>query len=330
MLSRVADSIYWMSRYMERAENIARFVDVNINLMLELSTMPEEQQWRPMVDTAGDGELFESRYGTATEENVIRFLTFDEEYPNSILSCLRFARENARSVRETISSEMWMQVNRSYQFVREAARSGRAMENASEFFTEARMNSHLFHGITEATMTQSDGWHFGRMGTMIERADKTSRILDVKYYILLPDPELVGSTLDKLQWAALLKSASALEMYRKRHHQIAPKQVMEFLILDRVFPRAIHHCLIKAEESLRAITGTPAGSFTNSAERILGRLRADFGYTTVDDIMKVGAHEFHDDFQIRLNAVGEAIFHTFMALRPIMPSGHLQHQTMNQ
>lgn len=220
MLSRVADSIYWMNRYVERAENVARFVDVNLNLLLD-APLGMEQQWEPIVITTGDQEFFRERYGEATADNILRFLTFDREYPNSIISCLRSARENARSVREVISSEMWEQVNDFYLMVNEAANVG-SLSELHHFFPQVKMASHLFAGVMDATMTHNEGWHFGELGRLLERADKTGRILDVKYYILLPAVTDVGSPLDDLQWIALLKSASAYEMYRKRQYRITP------------------------------------------------------------------------------------------------------------
>ena len=184
MLSRVADSIYWMGRYVERAENVARFVDVNLNLMLDAPT-GVDQQWQPLVNITGDHEGFTKRYGEATQEKVIQFLTFDRENPNSILSCLRAARENARSVREIISSEMWLQLNQFYLMVNSAAVTTNGHETPHDFFTEVKLASHLFAGVTDSTMTHGEAWHFCQLGRKLERADKTSRILDVKYFILL-------------------------------------------------------------------------------------------------------------------------------------------------
>jgi uncharacterized alpha-E superfamily protein len=318
MLSRVADSIYWMNRYIERAENVARFVDVNHRLMLDLPAMSADQQWLPMVITTGDRAFFETRYKEPTRENVTHFLAFDGENANSILSCVRVARENARTVRETISSEMWQEINRFYQFVEAAARSDTPVEEPQQFFSEIKLRSHLLAGVTDATMTHSEGWHFGRLGRLLERADKTSRILDVKYFMLLPRVEYVGTALDKIQWAAVLKSASGLEMYRKQYQHIAPEHVAEFLALDRLFPRAMHYCLIKAEESLHAITGTDPGTFRNRAEQQLGRLRAWLDFLTIDEIISGGLHEFLDRFQSDLNDAGSAISDTFFALRPVM------------
>jgi uncharacterized alpha-E superfamily protein len=316
MLSRVADSIYWMSRYIERAENVARFIDVNLHLMLDVPVGAAEQ-WEPLVQTTGDVKMFEERYGKPTKENVVAFLTFDPDNPNSIVSCLRVARENARTVREIISSEMWEQANKFYLMVREAANDDRVTEEPHAFFTEIKMASHLFVGITDVTMSHGEGWHFGRVGRLLERADKTSRILDVKYFILLPSVTDVGSPFDDIQWAAVLKSASAFEMYRKRFGRLTPDRVADFLILDREFPRAMHYCVVKAEESLHAISGAALGTFQNVAEQRLGRVRSELGYAQIQEIISGGLHEFLDAFQAKLNRVGDAIHETFFALRPV-------------
>jgi uncharacterized alpha-E superfamily protein len=318
MLSRVADSIYWLNRYIERAENVARFVDVNLNLSLD-SPIGVVQQWKPLILTTGDLPLFQERYGEATAENVIRFLAFDAAYTNSILSCMRFARENARSVREIISSEMWEQVNSFYLMVQEAAQKP-PMSQMSQFLTEVKTASHLFAGVMDATMTHNEGWHFGQIGRLLERADKTARILDVKYFILLPSPGDVGTTLDQLQWMALLKSASAYEMYRKRQHRISPTEVAKFLILAPDFPRSIRFCLLQVERSLHQITGTPIGAWQSPVERTLGRLRSDLDYLTIEDIIHSGLHEFLDDLQKRMNTVGDKIYETFFALEPVTQS----------
>jgi len=316
MLSRVADSIYWLNRYIERAENVARFIDVNLQLMLDLPAGTREQ-WAPLVDTTGDRVLFQERYGTTTRENVVSFLTFDLDNPNSIYACLRAARENARSVREIISSEMWEQVNTFYLMVCDAVAQGRVLAESHAFFTEVKMASHLFVGITEVTMSHNEGWHFGSLGRLLERADKTSRILDVKYYLLLPHVADVGTPVDDIQWSAVLKSASALEMYRKRFGRIRPDQVADFLMLDREFPRAMHYCLVQAEESLHAISGSPIGTFQNLTEQRLGRLRSELDYAQIDETIASGLHEFLDAFQAKLNNVGTAIFETFVAVRPV-------------
>lgn len=317
MLSRVADAIYWAARYIERAENVARFVDVNLQLTLDLRMMDKEQ-WAPLVTVTGDHAVFAERYGEATQESVIRFLTFDPDYPNSIYSCIRAARENARSVREIISSEMWEALNRFYLLVKDADPEA-VLDEPHEFFETVKRRSHLFTGLAEDTMTHGEGWHFLRLGQRLERADKTSRMLDVKYFILLPDVDYVGTPYDNIQWAAVLRSASSLEMYRKRFNRIIPRQVADFLIFDIDFPRAIRYCVVTAESSLHTITGAPAGSFRTEAEKRLGRLRAELDYTGIDEVMRIGMHEYLDELQLKLNHVSDAIFETFFALRPAVP-----------
>lgn len=315
MLSRVAESIYWMSRYIERTENVARFVDVNLQLLLD---QPEgiQAQWDPLVATTGDDELFREKYGEPSHETVIKFLTFDSENPNSIISCLQAARENARSIRENISSEMWEQINDTYLMVTETPEEW-VMTEPHQFFTDIKVASQLFIGQTDNIMSHSEGWHFCQLGRLIERADKTSRIVDVKYFILLPSVVDLNTSIDDIQWGALLHSASAFEMYRRTHGLISPNNVVHFLLLDRDFPRSILYCLTNAEESLHAISGTPLETFSNPAEQGLGQLQSEFAYAQVDQILNTGLHEFLDTFQTKLNLVGEDIYKTFFALRPI-------------
>ncbi|NJN31684.1 MAG: alpha-E domain-containing protein [Synechococcales cyanobacterium RM1_1_8] len=312
MLSRVADSIYWLNRYVERAENVARFIDVNLNLLLD-TPVGTDQQWEPLIVTTGDRDQFIEHYGEPSAENVLRFLTFDRNSYNSILSCVRAARENARSVREIISSEVWEQVNSFYLMVEEAAKAEAELD-LFNFYPQVKLASHLFSGVMDSTMSHNEGWHFGRMGRLLERADKTARILDVKYYILLPSVNYIGTPLDDLQWIALLKSASAYEMYRKSHKRISPEGVTAFLLLDREFPRSIQYCLLQAETSLHQISNTSLGNCQLNSERTLGRLRASLEYSTLEDIMGQGLHEFLDDLQNKLNQIDSAVHQDFVAL----------------
>lgn len=328
MLSRVADSIYWMSRYIERADSVARFIDVNLHILLDM-VVGSDAQWMPLVNTTGDAREFLERYGEPTRENVIRFLTFDSSYPSSILSCVRNARENARSVREIISSEMWEQINSFYLMVTDASRRGGNLSSPHDFYGEIRRAAQLFAGITDSTMSRGQGWHFYRLGTMLERADKTSRIVDVKYFILLPSVSHVGSPYDDIQWSALLKSTGGLEMYRKQYGLISPNSVVELLILDRHFPRSVQYCLGRAEESLHAISSSERGTFINQAEQMLGQVRSKLAYTTIEAIIDKGLHECIDGLQSDLNQVGDAIFHTFFEMRPYSSSGVRQSQTMS-
>ena len=318
MLSREADAIYWMNRYVERAENVARFTDVNLHLMLDLPVGTAEQ-WTPLLHATGDYQLFQERYGQATTENVVAFLTFDAGNPNSIYSCLRVARENARSVRERITSEMWEQINKFYLMVRSAASGGDILNAPHDFFTEIKMASHLYAGITDATMSYGEGWNFGRLGRLVERAYNTSRILDVMYFSLpsvIPD---AGTSIDDIQWSAVLKSASAFEMYRQRHGGIAHRNVAEFLMLDHEFPRSMYSCVVNAEGSLHAISGSPLDTSQNPAEERLGRVRADLCTVRIQEVIDNGMHEALMGFQADLNAVGGAVFNTFFTHRQVAP-----------
>ncbi len=317
MLSRVANSIYWMCRYIERAENIARFISVNLNLLLDLPS-EKGKHWEPLVMITGDQRFYEETYSAYNQERVTRFLTFDREYGNSILTCLAAARENGRSIREIISSEMWEHLNTFYLELADPASTTMALEDPHRFFKIIQMRSHLFTGLMDSTMSHGEAWNFARIGMMIERADKTSRILDVKYFMLLPQADLVNTPIDNIQWTAVLKSASAFEMYRKQHHQITPRNVADFLIFDSQFPRSIRHCISKARVCLHRITGTAVDMVHNLAEKRLGRLNADLEYTDIDEVIDSGLHEYLDGFQSRLNHVDTAIGSTFFNLKPLI------------
>ena len=313
MLSRVANSIYWMNRYIERAENVSRFIDVNLHLMLDMPSGTNEQ-WEPLLSATGDLLSFRERFGEPTRENVVAFLTFDGDNPNSIFSCLREARENARSVRDIITADMWEQINTFYLMVRGAASTVNLSEAPHEFFTEIKMASHLYQGITDATMAHGEGWHFGRLGRLLERANMISRILDVMYFNLLPDSSDVGGPVDDVRWSALLESVSAFEMYRQRHGPITSSRVAEFLTLDREFPRSMYSCVINAEESLLAISGSPVMNSQNSAEQKLHLLSSELERSRIDDIIIGGLHEFIYEFQTKLGEIGGSVFDTYFAL----------------
>jgi uncharacterized alpha-E superfamily protein len=310
LLSRVADSLYWMARYMERAENVARLLEVNLHLQLDLPV--DGNQWQPVIDTCGEAVKFRESYGEATQESVISFLAQDRDYPNSITSCLFAARENARSVRETISSEMWEHVNGIYLQVQQQYAKP-AEELSPEVFRDLRLAGHMFQGITDATMSHNEAWHFVRLGRQMERTDKTSRLLDVKYFMLLPTATRIGTPYDDLLWSAVLKSVSGFEMYRQTRGKITPREVVNFLVLDKDFPRSIRHSVARAVDSLDVIT---EGHSCESA-RLLGQLRLELDEMDVDQMILSGLHEFLDDLQIRLNTVGAGLQRDFFALRSL-------------
>jgi len=312
MLSRVAESIFWMSRYIERADNTARFIDVNIRLILDIP-MDINLQWEPMIRVTGDSDLFTKQRRSPNQENVVNFLVFDRNYPNSVISCVNLARENARTIREIISTEMWRCINEFYLFLLNPMARSEAFASPNSFFTKIKNYSQLLAGITESTMVHNEGWHFSRMGRFLERADKTSRILDVKYFIILPEVDYVGTAFDTLQWAALLRSASALDMYRKQHHQITSSNVTQFLFFEPDFPRSVKYCLRECDKSIHDVTGAPMGSYSTLAERQMGMLLAEIEYADVTEILQAGLHEYIDTFQLKLNRVGDAISSSFFA-----------------
>lgn len=310
MLSRVAEAIYWLCRYVERAENLARFVDVHDALTMG-SGASVIGSWDSLVATTGDQSLFQARYGTATRDHVVRFLTFDHDYPNSVVSCLAMARENGRTIRDHLSLAFWEALNKFYLLVRNASKRPPTGAEERAFFNEVKLQSHTLSGLFENTLSHGELYHFGRLGRLLERADKTSRILDVKYFVLLPSPKHVGTPVDVVQWSALLHSTDCATQYRRQHGRIAPDRVVAFLMLDNRFPRAIRYCIHEAEASLHAITGCPQGTFSNLAEQRLGRLRAELDYSTVDDILLVGLHEYVDSLQVKINASGQAVHESF-------------------
>lgn len=313
MLSRVADSLYWMSRYMERAENDARLLDVNLQLLLDLGGEAEAMQhWAPVIASLEETSLFDSLYETADEASVTEFLTLQKKNPNSIISCLTLARENARTTREQISSEMWEEINRLYLFVQSDAAPKLLLASPHEFFKQVITGSHLFQGVTASTMTHGEGWDFIRIGTLLERADCTSRILDVKYHILLPTGEDIGGNVDTIQWMGVLKSCSGLEAYCKLYvSQVAPWKVAEFIITDQEFPRSIRYCVDSLDNALHRISGVDESRYANEAERLSGRLRSDLDYVTIGEVFEFGLHEYLIEIQERLVEVNNAMHATY-------------------
>lgn len=303
-----------MCRYIERAENTARMVNVNWHLTLDNDA--PDAQWQPLISITADDEYFKDRFGNANEANVLQFLAFDGAYYNSIYSCLRMARENARSIREIIPSDLWEQVNTFYQQVADASNNRAVQLSPHGFFEMVIKESNEFIGRTLTTMTQDDGWHFCRAGRMIERADKTSRILDVKYFYLLPSLDDVGTPLDQIQWSALLRSVSALQSYRQKYGLITPVNVVNLLLLDPQFPRSIRYCVESLSHSINQMTGGPAGFLSNDAQRYCEQLKTHLAIARIERIMDSGLHEFVDELQLRLNELGTAIAETFFGFIP--------------
>lgn len=316
MLSRVADSLYWLGRYVERAENYARFIDVNFNLSLDLP--PEmDEQWQPLITATGDHPAYAERYDGYDREDAIFFLAFDEENPNSIYSSVSKARENARIVRENLTRETWEKLNEVYLTMKEGLKKEVwKQENPSEFIRNIKYAIQLLYGIADNSVARTEGWHWVNLGQFLERADKTSRVLDVKYHYLLPSPDDVGSPLDDLHWVALLKSVSGYNTYRRFYGNISPTGVVDFLVLDSKFPRSIYFCLTEAENCLRHISGNSGGKgFSNQAEKVMGELRSQLEYDDISDVVQHGLHEYLDNLQIKLNEISNAIYDCFFRIK---------------
>jgi uncharacterized alpha-E superfamily protein len=315
MLSRVADAAFWLSRYMERAEAIARILDVNIQLLLDFEDPTEgtaQQHWQPILATLEEQELFNELHQGIDGDAVMDFVTFEKKNPHSIISSITCARENARMVREQISSEMWEQINRLYLRIQSPSTKAGLLDSPIDFYRSLVDDLHSFQGITDATMTHGEGWQFLQVGKFLERADSTSRVLDIKYHILLPSGEEVGGNMDITQWMAVLRSCSAMEAFLKTSHgQVTSWGVAEFLILHDTFPRSIRFCADNLDLALHQISGCDRAHFSNEAERLCGMLRSNLDYTNIKSVFATGLHQYLDQTQLRIIEICDALVNTY-------------------
>ena len=317
MLSRVANCLYWMSRYIERAENTARLVDTNLQLLLDFRNLNEQrlaEHWLPIVQATGDEEAFFKLHPQATAAAVTEFLVFQPENSNSLVQSICQARENARMVRDQITFELWEELNRLYLFVRSPRARDLWRSSPSEFFQEVKASSLHMIGITYATLLRNEGWYFLQAGKFLERADKTSRILDVRYQTL-PEKGMPTtiSQAEALEWSAILRSCSALDSYKALYGaDVTPKSVAEFLLLNADFSRSILFSVNLLDQSLRHISGVPEGRFTNDAERLAGRLVSELRFSTIEEVFEQGLHNYLDVLQQKLNDIGNAAFQTYI------------------
>jgi uncharacterized alpha-E superfamily protein len=316
MLSRVADNILWASRYIERAANTARFLEVSYHLNLDLE-LGGEPQWSPLIEITGDMEIFKARYGEATQENVMHFLVFNPEYPNSIASSLRAARENALSSRDAMPAEMFEEINTLSKRITSATREkGFFHSLVSELCREVKRTDILISGLAAETLERGRGYYFWQLGKYLERADKTSRLLHVKYFHLLPQLADIGSPIDDMHWSALLLSLDAREAYHRTHGLIHHQHVADMIVLNPGFPRAIRFCLDTALTSLNCITQGQTGR----PHTLLEKLCNEFAELDADTIVDTGLNEFIEQFQTDLNEVNHALFEYFNA-SPTQPTG---------
>ena len=309
--------MYWMSRYIERAENLARLMQVSVELLLDGNTAGRpraegsDAYWLPVLAATAMEGTFHLLYPSPKSGDVSHFLTLDEQNPDSILSCLREARENARTVRDQITDEMWAELNDIYLQVSSMAGAD-LLKNSPQIFFEKIVESALrFEGITAATLAHDEGWHFLQLGRFLERADKTSRFLDIKTQT--EDP--VESALESLQWGTILRACSAQTSYRRTHGtEFTRERVLDMLLFSTDFPRSVRFCVRAADEMLHYISGTPTGQYSNQCEKLAGSLLARLNFSSTSDVLKRGLHEYIDDLQIALNETGQAIFETYVFL----------------
>jgi uncharacterized alpha-E superfamily protein len=316
MLSRVADSCFWINRYIERAETNSRLLDVNMQLLLDFQDQEPNfvrKHWEPILATLEDQELFHEIFGERlNSDTVMEFVTFEPRNPASILSCVARARENARTIRELITSEMWEQLNKLYLYLRSPQARSDFNNSPFEFYQGIVEGVHLFHGTTDTTMTHGEGWFFMQVGRYLERADSTSRVLDMKYHIILPTGELVGGNVDLTQWNAVLRSCSGLEAYLKIYSgQVKAWEVARFLILHRSFPRSIRFCVDRMDMILHKISGVDERTFCNDAERLSGRLRSEMDFVSIEQIFQGGLHQYLDKTQRRLNDISNSFVEAY-------------------
>ncbi len=315
MLSRTADHLFWMSRYMERAENTARMLDVNYQTsLLPQSAAVVQLGWQGLLSISELKQDYAEKHGDGINpRDVLDFMVRDEKNESSIISCLRNARENARAVRGTLTTEVWETQNQTYLEVIRMLRNGDFERDPGQFFEWVKFRSHLSRGVTLGTMLQDEAFHFLRLGTFLERADNTARLVDVKFHGAQGD--FLGSATEKDQeydfyhWSAILRSVSGFEVYRKVYRDvIKPERVAELLILRADMPRSLLACLNEVMSNLAQVTSDAQ----SETQRRAGKLRVDLQYARIDEILATGLHAYLTQFLDRVNELGVHISREFL------------------
>lgn len=309
MLSRTADHLFWMARYTERAENTARMLDVNIQTqLLPQSVEAAEQSWRALLGISELLPAFDAKYGILSRKDVLDFMVCDPMNPSSIVSCLTSARENARAVRGTLTTEVWETQNTTWLEMANLLKDGMLDRDPSEFFEWVKHRSHLSRGVTIGTMLKDEAFYFIRLGTFLERADNTARLLDVKFHGA-DGEQLTASEMDYYHWAAVLRSVSAFETYRKTYRDvITPERVAELLILRGEMPRSLMACLTEVVNNLEQVRN----DVSRETERFAGRLHAGLRFNSIDDIMQRGLHDYLTEFLEQVYELGNRVSHDFL------------------
>lgn len=315
MLSRQANNLYWMSRQIERAENTARLLDVTYRMsLLPYRITDGAQAWAepwalPLIINGLASAYYERNPGQLTSDKVLRFMLMDSSNPSSIFSLMHQARENGRSMRGIVTAEMYEDLNAMWLELRARCQDALDHGGLSEFFEWIKIQSHQFRGVTFGTMLRDEAYQFIRLGTFMERADNTARLLDVKYHTLLPSAADVGGAVDYYQWSALLRSVSALSSFRRIYRdQITPRRVAELLILREDLPRSLHACMNEIYDILQGV----CREHSMEPERLAGELHAQFHYGQVDRIMSAGLHEYLMDFLEQLHRLHDELNRHFL------------------
>lgn len=314
MLSRTADHLYWMARYIERAENMARVLDVTHNMSLVLNAAETEAElWTPALQVSGNLEAYEEAYGTYSASNVIQYISMDDSNPSSIYFCLRAARENARAVRAALTAETWENINSLWLEFNQFIGTDLAKSGLHEFCDWVKSRSHLFRGVSYGTMLRDDAFRFLRLGTFIERSDNTARLLDVKYHLLQSGEGEDNGPVDYYEWSAVLRAVSAFQAYQKVFSDtIEPLRVAELLILREDMPRSLHACFSEITPILEQLTGQRGGE----CRRLAGELHSRLRYGRMHEIFAEGLHGFLEDFILCNNNLGLEIQRTFLSATP--------------
>lgn len=319
MLSRVANSLYWLSRYLERAENLARLVEVNRYDSLDSTN---GDVWHPLLYATS----MEESFTTSGEDDVGTFVTYSQKNPDSIRQCVAKARENARMVRDQISEELWRELNRFNLFI-SSDDAVALWNNQPESFHRRTIEFCLIlSGLINATVLHDEGWHFMHVGKCLERADKTTRVLDMLAYQGEPA---------RTKLASALKSCSAFNAFQSEHRSgISLDNAMSFLLFSQTFPRSVRFCMQELDQHLHSISGTYVGSYSNEAERLTGSTLAQLNFSSITDVLQTGRHNYIDSLQRQFNDIGQQVFETYILLpseiRSLRPSQDMDWQQQQQ
>jgi uncharacterized alpha-E superfamily protein len=319
MLSRTADHLFWMARYMERAENTARMLDVNYEAsLLPQSADAAEKGWKGLLSISELTSDYAKHYGAVTPGNVMRYMVSDAENGSSIRNCLLAARENARAVRGTLTTEVWETQNQTWLEFQRMVASDSFLRDPSSMFEWVKFRSHLSRGVTVGTMLQDEAFHFLRIGSFLERADNTARLLDVKFHAV--ESEYYGGTaanggsgkdieVDFYHWSGILRSVSGFEVYRKVYRNvIRPERVAELLILRPDMPRSLAACMHEVVTNLKMVANEQSADTLRRA----GRLQSDLQYGRIDEILATGLHAYLTQFLERVGTLGVGISRDFL------------------